>query len=278
MPSAFHDINAAQIFLKTEGAGAPVVLLHGFSLDQRMWDDQAIALAEHFRVLRYDLRGYGRSSSPGTRPYSHADDLHALLLSLRASPAHVVGLSLGGRIAARFALAYPDAVRSLTLVDAALDGHAWSAQWLALWNTIACAARSGDLESARRLWLAHPLFGPAHEQPVVMARLSDMVRDYSGWHWLHPDPGTASGLPAIGRLGDIQRPTLVVLGQRDLGDFHRISDTLASGIPGATRVGIPGAGHMSNMEAPAAFNRVLLDFLLAQDPAGSGAPQDFSSR
>jgi pimeloyl-ACP methyl ester carboxylesterase len=215
----------------------PVVLLHGFGLDHRMWDDQARALAEKFLVIRYDMRGFGRSSLPAAEPYAHADDLYTLLSSLSARPAHVVGLSC------------------------ALDGHLWSAEWHKLWSLIDSTAKTGDIAAARRLWLEHPLFAPAREQAGVAARLSEIVSDYSGWHWVHSDPVVASRPAAIKRLDAIRAATLIVLGERDLPDFHRVADTLASGIHGAASVVIPRAGHMANMEAPAKFNSILLDFL-----------------
>lgn len=261
MSDAFHAINSAQIYCVTEGSGIPVVLLHGFGLDQRMWDDQAAVLAERFLVIRYDLRGYGRSSLPTGDPYTHAEDLFALLSSLNAGPAHVVGLSNGGRHALRFALAYPQALRSLTLVGSALDGHVWSPQWQAMWNLVDGTAKAGDLAGAKRLWLEHPLFGPARERAGVAAHLGEMVHDYSGWHWLHTDPGVAPDPPAVKRLDTIQVPTLIVVGDRDLSDIHRIADALISGIRGASLIAIPGVGHMANMEAPAEFNDLLLNFL-----------------
>jgi len=261
MSDAFHEINAGRLYCRTDGAGAPVVLLHGFGLDLRMWEDQCRALADEYFVIRYDIRGYGRSSLPTGEAYSHADDLHELLSRLGAIPAHVIGLSNGGRLAIRFALAYPQAIRSLTLVDSALDGHAWSADWLSLWAAIDGKAKSGDVAAAKRHWLEHPLFAPAREHAHIAVHLSQMVQDYSGWHWIHTDPGVAPGPPAIRRLKELSVPTLVVVGERDLPDFHRVADTLASGIVGAHREQIPDAGHMANMEAPRVFNQLLMDFL-----------------
>jgi 3-oxoadipate enol-lactonase len=261
MSSAFVDVNGARLCFSIAGAGTPVVLLHGFGLDLQMWDTQVAALAVRHRVIRYDLRGYGRSSLPTAQPYAHEDDLDALLGLLAARPAHVVGLSNGGRIAARFALRHPSAVRSLTLVDSALDGHPWSSEWLALWSTITSTAAAGDLEGAKRLWLAHPLFAPAREQPAVAAALQAAVRRYSAWHWANADPGRAPAVPTIQSLAAIQAATLVVVGERDLPDFQRVADTLASAIPGAERVVLPGVGHLANMEAPARFNDLLLNFL-----------------
>ena len=263
MTGEFHEINAARLYCLTEGAGVPVVLLHGFGLDQRMWADQTTALARRFRAIQYDMRGYGRSSVPTTEPYSHADDLRGLLSRLGAGPAHVVGLSNGGRQALRFALAHPAEVLSLTLVSSALDGHIWSPEWQALWAAIDSRAKSGDVAEAKRLWLEHPLFAAARSRPAVAARLSAMVHEYSGWHWVHADPGVVAGAPAIERLGEIRVRTLIVEGERDLPDFRTVANTLAAGIAGASRVLANGVGHMANMEAPDKFNRDLLDFLLS---------------
>ena len=237
------------------------MFLHGFGLDLRMWESQAAALADHFLVIRYDMRGYGRSSLPTADSYSHADDLAALLGHLGVESAHVVGLSAGGRNALRFALAFPQCVRSLTLADSALDGYTWSAEWQAQWNAIDSQAKSGDLPGAKRMWLEHPLFSPARQQATVAFNLSHMVYAYSGWHWINVDPGRAPDMPAINGLANVRARTLVIIGEKDLPDFQHIADTLVSGIPGAARVVIPGSGHMTNMEAPAAFNDALLGFL-----------------
>ena len=239
----------------------PVVFLHGFGLDLRMWEPQATALADHFLIIRYDMRGYGRSSVPAAVPYAHADDLAALLAGLGAGPAHIVGLSNGGRIALQFALAVPQFVRSLTLADSALDGVSWSKDWRARWKAISCLAKSGDLQGAKRSWIEHPLFAPARAQPAVALRLSAMIDDYSGWHWINDDPCLVPEPPAISRLSTVRTRTLVITGDNDLPDFQQIAATLVAGIHGASRIVIRGAGHMSNLEAPAAFNDALLDFL-----------------
>lgn len=261
MSAAFLDVNSALLHCETTGRGTPVVLLHGFGLDYRMWDEQAARLSKRYLVIRYDQRGYGLSSVPGPESYAHTDDLMALLASLDATPAHVIGFSMGGRNALRFALAHPLAVRSLMLVDSVLDGYTWSPEWQALWQSIDSTAKSGDVAGAKRLWFEHPLLAPAREQPAVAARLKEMIDTYSGWHWLHADPGLAPDTPAILRLDAVAVPTMVVVGERDLPDFQGIADTLASGIRGATKVVMPGAGHMVNMEAPGRFNNLVLEFL-----------------
>ncbi len=102
----FAPVYGTRLFYEVRGTGSPVVLIHGGQLDCRMWDDQLTALAQHFRVIRYDVRGYGGSVQPDML-YSDADDLAGLLDYLKVNKAHIVGLSLGGRIAIDFAVAHP---------------------------------------------------------------------------------------------------------------------------------------------------------------------------
>jgi pimeloyl-ACP methyl ester carboxylesterase len=227
-----------------------------------MWDPQWRVLQREFRAIRYDLRGFGGSSLPNGA-YSHSADLLDLLEYLDARPAHVIGLSMGGRMALRFALDHPEAVKSLTLIDSALEGHSWSGAWNQKMNAIEAAAKSGDLEAAKQLWLTHELFAPARRDPQLAAALAAMVHDYSAWHWWNRDPVRRSASPAIKGLATLRCPTLVLLGELDLPDFKDIAQRLAAEVPGATLHTIAGAGHMANMEAAAAVNELLLAHLRA---------------
>jgi 3-oxoadipate enol-lactonase len=242
------------------GEGDPVVFIHGFGLDFRMWDPQWTPFSARYRAIRYDLRGYGGSSLPDG-PYSHADDLLALIDFLGAGPVHLVGLSLGGRVALRVAGQKPAAVRSLTLADPAMDGHAWSGDWLQRWNKMTEAAKRGDLHEAKRQWREHILFDPARGLPEVVGPLHTMVDRYSGWHLGHPDPGSSPEPPVAEVLSGISIPTLVLVGEHDLPDFQAIAQRLAKELPNATLRIIAGSGHMSNMEAPRVFNELVHEHL-----------------
>lgn len=255
------EVNGARLYYEEAGTGEPLVLVHGFSLDTRMWEGQFDAFAGRYWVIRYDLRGFGRSAVPAGEPYRHVDDLSSLLDYLNVERAHLVGLSLGGGVVVDFALTYPAAVRSLIPVDAALGGYRWSAEWDASIAPVWKRGRAGDIAGARELWLKHALFAPALERPEVGSRLSQMISEYSGWHWVNRDPERSPQPPAIQRLGQIRLPTLVILGAHDLPDFHRIADLLQSQIPKARKAVLPGVGHLSNMEAPGRFNEIVLSFL-----------------
>jgi 3-oxoadipate enol-lactonase len=259
----FAEVNDTRLYYEVAGTGEPLVLIHGFTLDTRMWDDQFRPLAEHHRVVRYDVRGFGKSAVPAGAPYTNADDLAALLDYLTIPAAAIIGLSMGGGIAIDFALAYPAMTRTLIPVDSSLSGHQWSGEWNARFGQIGQTARAGGVDAAKTQWLADPLFAPANERAAVAARLQRMVADYSGWHWVNRDPRRKNERPATKRLGEITTPTLVVIGERDVPDFHVVADRVTALIPDARKVVIPGVGHMANMEAPERFTSEALGFLSA---------------
>ena len=251
-----------ELSFEVAGAGEPVVFLHGFGLDSRMWEPQFQSLRDYFRLIRYDLRGFGRSS-PVSLPYAHEDDLCALLTHLEASPAHIVGLSMGGGMALRFAAKYPQSVRSLVLADSAMDGHAWSQDWQSRWTGICDGAKSGHVPEAKRQWLEHPLFATVQAKQDSWSLLTQMVDDYSGWHWYNSDAAKAPAPPLSTRLHEVRVPTVVITGGRDLQDFQTVAETLARNLPNAQRRVIEKAGHMVNLEAPEEFNATLVEFWLS---------------
>ena len=260
--SGVAAVNGTRLAYEVAGAGPPLVFVHGFSLDRRMWAAQVDAFAGRCLVVRYDLRGFGESGPATAEPYAHVDDLAALLDHLAIDRAHVVGLSMGGGVAVDFALTHPTRTRTLVAVAAAVNGWRWSADWDARVTPVWEAGRAGDLDAARARWLTTPIFAPALEQPAVADELRAIVGDYSGWHWLDRANGQRSPQPpASQRLEAIAAPTLVVVGERDLPDFHACGAAMAQRIPDARLAIIPGAGHMANMENPAAFNDLVLPFL-----------------
>ena len=118
--SGLVDVEGASLYYEVFGAGSPVVLLHGAAVDHRVWDEQVVPLAHAHTIVRYDLRGTGRSTAGAGG--THTDDLKALIDHLGFQRSALVGQALGARIAIDFAIAYPDAVRALILIDVSLDG------------------------------------------------------------------------------------------------------------------------------------------------------------
>jgi pimeloyl-ACP methyl ester carboxylesterase len=262
------EVNETRLNYEITGEGPPVVFVHGFTLDMRMWDDQVAPFAAAHRVLRYDLRGFGASAPPMVgEPYSHADDLRALLDHLGVERATVVGLSMGGWVVQEFALKYPDSVSALILVDSVLRGRPWSPAAAVPLESFFRLGAAGRLDEGKAVWLAAPIFSCSGRFPTVAARLEQMVGDYGCWEVLHEDPHLPLDPPAIDRLREIIAPTLAIVGEEDIADFHDIAARFAAEIPGARTVALSGAGHMANMDAPDAFNRVVLDFLASLVPS-----------
>jgi pimeloyl-ACP methyl ester carboxylesterase len=259
--SGFADVNGTRLYFEAAGSGQAVVLIHGFSLDASMWDDQFSALAVRRRAIRYDARGFGRSG-PIEVTFSTSEDLRALLDDLGVERATVVGISMGGRYAIDFALAYPDRVRAVVAADPGLGGQSLPTIAVELAPAIA-AAQGGDLTEAKRIWLQSSLFEVAREQPAAWARIERMVNAYSGWHFVNGLAAQEEPLdpPAATRLGTLSMPVLLVMGERDVPDIRVIADKLVAEVPELERVDIPGAGHFTNLEAASEFNRSLLEFL-----------------
>lgn len=248
------------VFYDAKGTGAPVVLLHGLGLNREMWDPQVDAFAREFRVVRVDFPGAGRSG-PVTGPISFTTAAADVIRAIGAGPVHVIGLSNGGQIAVDLALTSPELVRSLVLVDAAVAGFRFSQDMLARIRNYAAIGREQSVAQANAAYLTDPLFAAAGRDPGLAKKLSEIVLPYSGEYWLHANWRSPVRPPAITRLEEIKAPTLVLVGALDIPDFQALADTLARRVPGARRAVIEGAGHMSNMEKPNEFNRVVLDFL-----------------
>ncbi len=255
------EVNGTRLYYEVAGEGSPVVLVHGLGLDTRMWDSQFDVLAASYRVIRYDLRGFGKSTLQTDEKFRHAEDLRALLDYLEAPKTHVIGLSLGGMIALQHGLLYPNAVLSLVLVDSALDGFDWSERWDASLEAIKKRAVEAGASAGNQMWLEHELFAPARERPNCRARLTQIVSESSGWTWVNRSPARGIRPPSGERLSEIHVPTLVIVGERDLPDFQRIADALATGIPTVRKIVMRGVGHMSNMENDDKFNSIVLNFL-----------------
>jgi pimeloyl-ACP methyl ester carboxylesterase len=253
MKNGTFAYNNGHIYYEMAGAGEPIIFIHGFTLDRTMWQQQVAFFSKDYQVVAYDARGFGKSSLPNA-PYSHDADLHALLRHLHIKQAHIVGLSMGGRIATNFALAHPNMVITLTLMDSALDGYKSEVDWRVY-------AKEQGLEKAKQNWLGHELFAVTQKQPAVVAALRRIVESYSGWHWLHHDPQSPANTHARDHLHQITKPTLIMVGEGDLPYFHNISTVLAAGIPSSQKVVVLQAGHMVNMEAPDKVNKLLANFI-----------------
>lgn len=251
--TVFSTRDNSMISYTNMGNGMPIIFIHGFSLDSRMWQPQVDHFSKTNQVITYDMRGFGKSESP-SGSYGHVEDLKALLASLKIDKAHIVGLSLGGEVAIDYVLTYPDTVLSLTLADTSLGGYASTVDWRVY-------AKEQGLELAKQNWLNHTVFAPSNRSPEVAKQLKIMVDDYSGWHWLNEDPRIKLDPPAKDRLAEIKVPTQIILGELDLPYYHDIAKVLTNKIPNSKLHVINDAGHMTNLENAVKFNEFVDSFI-----------------
>jgi len=247
------------LYYETKGAGEAVVFIHGGQMDRRMWDEQYDLFAKHYRVIRYDIRGFGKSDAP-EKPYSDADDLRSLLDHVRVKKATLIGLSLGAAVATDFAILFPDAVNSLVLACPGLGGFRFEDKANDL-RAVVEAVQDENHEMAAELWLKNPYMSVAMENPALRTKLTQLARENTRCWLNNPLMKRQMKPPAAERLPQISIPSLVVGGERDVSDIQKIVARLASEIPGAERQIVPGAGHLVPMENPDAFNRIALEFL-----------------
>ena len=239
------------------GSGRPVVFLHGHTLNRRMWHPLLPLLTPHLQAILVDLPGHGESG-PGPEGSTPAEDLVHLLDALQVERAAICGHSQGGAVAVSFALTAPDRCAALIPVDAALGGFPFPS-WPGPRPYIR-QARSEGLAPALEAWMQDSIFGTIMASPRA-EELKAIVREYPGHEWLNRSHARRESIPDAQRLGEITAPTLVLLGEQDLPDFHTIARVLAEGIPGAKQMIIPDAGHMLPMEQPEATSQAILSFL-----------------
>jgi pimeloyl-ACP methyl ester carboxylesterase len=245
------DRDGVRLYYEVHGDGPALILTHGYSATSQMWAGQIDALAPHFKVVTWDMRGHGQSDYPEDQAaYSEAAtvaDIAALLDTVGAKDAVVGGLSLGGYMSLAFHATHPERTRALLIVDTgpgykndqARDG--WNA------NAVARAERFeaqgfGDLSKAGA--------------EVRLAR----HRDATGLARAARGMLTQKNARVIESLPSIAVPAIVIVGADDT-PFLAASDYMASKIPGARKVVIEGAGHSANIDQPEAFNAALLGFL-----------------
>lgn len=271
------------------------VLLHDFMTDARLFAPLAArgprGVLGAARLIRPDIRGFGRSPAPAGA-YSRSDDLDDVLAALAVSgPVHLVGAGMGGVVALEYALAAPGRVRSVACVASGLPGHRWPTS---AYLNIAAAQRVGKRASARGVsylaeepedagagdaenwkgefvarneaWAA--AFDP--DAPAYSADAADALRDmvgaYSGFHFFHrnplvPDPCETD--PLLYRLKDVQAPVLAAVGAHETDDFTCIAREILDAVPNPNSADpaiIPGTGHFPTLQNPRAVSEALTEF------------------
>jgi pimeloyl-ACP methyl ester carboxylesterase len=269
---ATAQVNGIDIPYALEGRGPVLVLVHGLACGARMWLRQVRALRSRFTVLTYDQRGHGLAGAPDDphlySPGHLTRDLAGLLDHLRIESCHVVGFSMGGGPAIGLAATQPRRVRGLVLADvgAGAENVAGTQAMTRRWLGVARADGIGALIEE----MLRSEFYKTYAKSSARGR-----RHMAGLIAATPPAGLVNTLsevvakrPSLFRLtrtlASIKAPTLVLTGEHGY-ICRKAAHLLMRTIPGAQEVRIRGAGHMSPLEAPEAFNRAILDFLAPLD-------------
>ena len=254
------ETNGARIHYEVEGDGEPVVLVHAGVANLRMWDDQATALRDAHRVIRYDTRGFGRTETDAVE-FSNRADIAALLDHLGVESAHVVGLSRGGSIALDFAVEYPDRVRTLTVAAGGVSGYESpeeaSAELFAEPERMYEAKDwEGLADWETRYWVDGPGQPDNRVEPAIRAKVRDWIlTNYQA----EKEEGKPIVLqpPAVERLDQLRAPLLVIAGTLDDAGTTESMHHLARSVPGARLEIFEGSAHMLNLEQPDRFTALL---------------------
>ena len=258
------NVNGVQLHYQVEGQGEPLVLIHGWALDLRMWDLQARALGQRFKVIRYDRRGFAKSSGNEDLTWDAAD-LAALLDSVGVKRAHILGMSQGARVALHFVRDHPERVASLMLQSASPPEKfplAWSGADAPRFEEWTRLVQEKGLDAFRPVWAHHPLMRVPADRPEAQRRLDIVLAGYRGARFLNPSQPSGPVAPsAFEDLPRITVPTLVITSERDVPFLQLVARTYAYYIPNARFEVIPGGGHMVNLIEPERFDAIVSRFL-----------------
>jgi pimeloyl-ACP methyl ester carboxylesterase len=253
-------VPGARLRYRDEGAGAAVVLVHGWTLDLDIWRPQA-PLAAAFRLVRYDRRGFGLSTGRPS-PMDDVVDLYTLLEALGVADPLLVGMSQGARVVLEFAARHPGHVRGLVL-----DGPPPLADADLPMTLFRDLAARGGVDAFRAAWRAHPLTQLTTADPQVRGLLADILARYPGHDLLAPAAeAIVFGEPPLAR---ITTPTLIVNGARDLDSRQRAGHALRGLLPDAQHVIVDDAAHLPNLDAPLRYNQIVSDFARRHLPAAA---------
>ncbi len=269
MVSGYAPVENGRLYYEITGSGPAIVLIHAGFLDSRMWDEQFNLFSRNFKVLRYDVRGFGKSDIAKSK-FSDAKDLHDLLKYLTIDKSSIVGVSNGGRIAFDFAVEYPQMLQSLIVVAPGIRGYKFSGPveenlWKQFEESMKAqevADREGRVRDAVEMdvnaWASA-------QSPESRKRIFEIATDNfhvqreNPWKLqVSPDP------PSFSRLFQIHVPTLFIVGDRDVPAQVIMVDNIHAHMPGSGKILIKGADHIVNMSKPNEFYQAVVEFLKLQ--------------
>ncbi len=249
-------VDGGKLFYEMAGKGRNIILLHDGMVNRQIWDEQFPQLAKTFRVVRYDRRGYGKSSDPESK-YSHIEDLNQLFIQLNIDKAIIFGMSSGGRLAIDFALTYPGTVEGLVLVGAVVSGFGYTSHMQTRGGHFNPQSFT-DPVKVNEYFIKDDPYEIYSEntsaKEKVMKLLPNLARE-------NRVPTQPAAKVAVRSLSEIKVPTLILVGEYDIPDVHAHAGVINAGIANSKREIIPRSGHLIPIEQPALFNEAIFNFL-----------------
>jgi pimeloyl-ACP methyl ester carboxylesterase len=253
-----------ELYAEVVGSGSPLVLLHAGYLGVQMWDEQ-LELASDHRLIRYEARSHGRSST-AMRDHHPDEDLRAVLDFFRLDSASLMGNSMGGATALMFALQHPERVNRMVLVGAGFPPVDFRDPFILENHREQEAAREAmDADRYIDAFLRYGVDGPRRRPEEVDPHIRQRCREMATTTIMNHHTATGAILERDVRsaLEQITAPTLVTVGELESSDLHRMATEAAQRMPTAELVEIAGCGHMSNMENPRLVNELTRRHLAA---------------
>jgi len=254
------DVSGGQLSVLSLGEGPAVLFLHGWALDQRMWRQQYALADKGLRVVTVDRRGFGASSAPPDLTLE-TEDIMRVLDALSLEHVALVGMSQGGRIALRYAMASPERLSHLVLQGAPIDGFPTApsdAEAVPVERYRDYLSR-GDKNAFLNDWLSHPLL--CHDRAVAADVIDELAKGYAGRDLLEGVPDSYT-INVFAALRSLALPSLYIVGEHDTAWLKTVAETFEKLVPNGHAVSVPGAGHMCNVTRPDFYNNILLDLLM----------------
>lgn len=270
------DVDGGRLHLQATGRGSPILLLHGWPLDHRLFEPQVRYLERHFRVIAFDRRGFGRSEAPPDLA-REPDDIERILEALGIRAVHLLGMSQGARVALRFAVTRPARLRSLILQAPVIDGLALEepeSERIPL-DEYARLARAGSMDEVRRRWLAHPMMALPAEPAGPRRRVETIIAGYEGKDLLDHSPARdVFPHDVLEGVAHLDKECLILTGAHDTVTRREHARRLLEAMPRAREIVFRHSGHLGNLTEPEAYNRQVAEFCSLVDGDAQQHPAD----
>ncbi|MBD0724960.1 hypothetical protein B6A10_07200 [Flavobacterium sp. L1I52] len=263
--TGFVEVGNAKLYYEELGKGEPLIFIHGHSFDHSEWDPQFFEFAKKYRVIRYDCKGYGYSDMPKEGlEFLHVEDLLKVMDYLKIKKAHLVGLSMGGFIATDFLALHQDRLLSVTMASGGVfpvpgPSEPWTKEQLLVRRAEIEKMEKAGTMNQKWEWLNALMRKGGSNLEQIRRAVWDMIYKWDQWQPLHVEPRLVLGNDVIPLLKKqkITVPVMVLTGEVDKNNRNKLLEC----VPAAKQVIVPNAGHVSNLENPEAFNRLVMEFL-----------------